>query len=119
MITKHTSRFMMDNPQLKMVAESPYEDMLIWADQEKYYILQKFEGQKYYTEQQLQMAKMWSEKEGKTFELKRFALYVVKGENTSFVRRFKTEEEATEFAVDLMAEDTAIEKFTIEKYQEE
>lgn len=63
MPSNHTRKFKRDNKNLKLVRLSEYKDLLEWAHKKKYIRLRKFEGQQYYDNQQLEIAKMWREKD--------------------------------------------------------
>ena len=55
--------FRRDHPELKPVEECEHEPIIRWAAVKGYIVLREFEGKKFYTEEQLDMAIMWAEKE--------------------------------------------------------
>lgn len=55
-----------DNKDMKEVNDK-HSDVLMWAHKEGYIVLKKFEGKFYYNEMMLEIATMWAEKEGKSF----------------------------------------------------
>lgn len=63
--SRHMKKFLLDHPELKEVSGSEYQDLLLWANEEKFITLTEFEGELFYSEFDLQAAKMWHEKTGR------------------------------------------------------
>lgn len=60
--SRHREKFLLDHPELKEVSGSEYQDLLLWANEEKFITLTEFEEELFYSEFDLGAAKMWHEK---------------------------------------------------------
>ena len=59
---RHRRKFLLDNPELAPVAGSEFEELLRWANEEDFIEFRRFEKEEFYTEFDLETAKMWSMK---------------------------------------------------------
>ena len=66
-MASHRLRFQRENPKLKIVNGSADELLLRWAAEAGYCVLVSFGEYLYYTEVELEKAKMWAEKMGRVF----------------------------------------------------
>lgn len=65
----YRKRFEKENPHLTAVSGSPYEPLLLWAFKEGYCLLvQAPTKEYYYSQEELDKAKMWAEKEDFKYE---------------------------------------------------
>ena len=62
---RHREKFLLDHPELKSAFGSEHQDLLLWANEEKFITLTEFEGELFYSEFDLQAAEMWHEKTGR------------------------------------------------------
>ena len=62
-MAEQLSLFLRDNEGIKKVSESEYAEILMWANKMKYIRLKKCKKEYWYTDLQLETAKMWKEKE--------------------------------------------------------
>ena len=59
---EHRQKFLLDNPGLVPVAGSEFEELLRWAQEKDFIEFRLFEGEEFYSEFDLETAKMWKEK---------------------------------------------------------
>lgn len=57
-------RFLEDHPELKPLDSTPYKDVLIWANTQRYIELKHFNGKAFYTEHDEEVAIIWAIKCG-------------------------------------------------------
>ena len=58
-VNRHRQKFLLDNPGLKPVVGSEHEELLRWAQKNNYIEFKVFEGEEFYSEFDLKVAKMW------------------------------------------------------------
>lgn len=76
MFNEQLKHFADTHPDLFLVRDSVYSEDLLWADEKKYIQLVRFEDEAFYTDLQLETARMWREKEELPSTPKDLILYV-------------------------------------------
>lgn len=61
-VNRHRQKFLLDNPGLEPVVGSEYEELLRWAERKNFIEFKLFEGEEFYSQFDLEAAKMWREK---------------------------------------------------------
>lgn len=70
-MSKHREKFLRENSHLEPVVGSKFENVLRWAASKKFISFEVFEEEEFYSQDRLEMAIMWNEKESAGINIER------------------------------------------------